>query len=405
MEKFVELDVSFFDPDFTLSPHKYLADLYPRWDILGFKSEGMNFVFRFDEARTVMFSRNCAREPVASPELAEREARLAAQYPNRAKNFQLAYTYGMPDLDLKKLLRNHIGAVAESANFSGTEAVYQRLSSGGSLDNYIDDICTLPLRIMLTTSGLPFTEEQLPALYQAGFQFIKALDNFVDESPLADADTAVARVWDYLEEALPEADPDSLISRFMADGAALGIDREKLIVNIAAFLIISVSNTAGVSSAYLLRNLINNPPLRTTLRSNPDLLDQDNVIMEFLRRDNHVKALSRQVHEGFSLGDFSLEKGESVNLFYPGINLDPNHWDKPLEIDIQRNFTGENNIIFGGSMYLCIGKQLGIAFLKQMARGFVDHLPDTARVRESEIRVDGDWVSERVITHMPIDLT
>ena len=93
-----------------------------------------------------------------------------------------------------------------------------------------------------------------------------------------------------------------------------------------------------------------------------------------------------------------------MNIFFPGVNLDPAHWENPLEIRLDRTFTGENNIIFGGSMYLCIGKQLGIAFLKHMARGFVEHLPETARVRESEIRVDGDWVSERVITHMPIDL-
>ena len=405
MEKFADLGVSFFDPDFSLSPHKYLVDLYPRRDILGFRSEGMNFVFRFEEARTVMFSRQCAREPLASPDLAEREARLARCYPNRAKNFQLAYTHGTPDLTVKKLLKTYITSIAETANFSGTEAIYQRLSSDGRLDNYIDDICTLPLRIMLTTSGLPFTEVQLPQLYQAGFSFIKALDNFVDEEPLEDADQAVAEVWAYLEEALPEARPDAPICQFMADGKAAGISHEKLIVNIAAFLIISVSNTAGISSAYLLRNLINNPELRRTLKRNTGLLEKDSVIMEFLRRDNHVKALSRQVHEGFELGKFTLEKGESINIFYPGVNLDPNHWQSPLEIDINRTFTGENNIIFGGSMYMCIGKQLGIAFLKNMARGFVEHLPDSARLIESDIKVDGDWVSERVITHMPIELS
>jgi hypothetical protein len=42
--------------------------------------------------------------------------------------------------------------------------------------------------------------------------------------------------------------------------------------------------------------------------------------------------------------------------------------------------------------------------LKNVARGFVEYLPDSARVVESEITVDGDWVSERVITKMPIEL-
>ena len=404
MEKFVDLGVSFFDPHFSLYPHLYLKDLYPRKDILGFHSQGMNFVFRFDEARAVLFNKNCAREPVANPEIAKREAILAERYPNRAKNFQLAYTYGTPDLKLKKHLINYIAEITGKANFEGTRPIYQKLSAGGYLDTYVDDICTLPLRIMLDTSGLPFTEKQLPDLYRAGFDFIKALDNFVDEAPLKNADNAVAHVWDYLENALPTVDKDAPISRFITEGEAMGIERETLIINIAAFLIISLSNTAGISSAYLLRNLIRTPEVKNTLRDNPELLDKDNVIMEFLRRDSHVKALSRQVHQEFELGRHTMREGESVNIFFPGVNLDPAHWESPLTIDIGRKFTGENNIIFGGSMYMCIGKQLGLAFLKNVARGFVDHLPDSAKVIEEAIEVDGDWVSERVITRMPIAL-
>jgi len=404
MEKFVDLGVSFFDPQFTLNPHLFLTDLYPRDDILGFKSEGMNFVFRFDEAREVMFNRQCVREPVANPEIAAREAVFAQRYPNRARNFQLTYTHGTPDPGLKKLLKNYIAEVARTADFDGTEAIYRQLSSGVDLPNYVEDICTLPLRIMLTTSGLPFSEQQLQALYQAGFRFLKPLDNFIDEAPLAEADRAVAYVWDYLADALQQAHPDAPISRFMREGLAAGIGEEVLVVNIGAFLVISLSNTAGVSSSYLLRNLIANPGLRQTLKAQPELLDSDSVIMEFLRRDNHVKALSRQVHEPFVLGRYSMERGESINIFFPGINLDPGHWQRPLDIELDRQFTGENNIIFGGSMYMCIGKQLGIAFLKHLARGFVEHLPDNVSLLDDDIEVDGGWVSERVITRMPISL-
>jgi len=404
MDKFVDLGVSFFDPDFTLHPFRYLEELYQRDDILGFKSDGMNFVFRFEHARAVMFSKHCAREPVDNPEIARQEAVFAERYPNRAKNFQLAFNYGTPDLQLKKLLINYIAEIVEKANFGGTEHVYHRLSAGGYLDNYVDDICTLPLRIMLNTSGLEFTEQQLIDLYWAGFNFIKALDNFVDETPLKKADEAVASVWDYLETALAEADSAAPMSKLMADAQAAGIARETMIVNISAFLLISLSNTAGISSAYFLRNLIRYPEVRKTLLANPELLQKDSVIMEFLRRDNHVKALSRQVHEDFELGGFSLSKGESVNIFFPGVNLDPNHWNKPLEIDLNREFTRENNIIFGGAVYTCIGKALGIAFLKNMALGFVENLPDSASVVESELEVDGDWVAERVITKMPIQL-
>ena len=134
------------------------------------------------------------------------------------------------------------------------------------------------------------------------------------------------------------------------------------------------------------------------------MLDDDNTIIEFLRRDNHVKSMSRQAHESFELNGHTVQRGDSVNIFFPGVNLDPTHWSDPLGINLSRTFSGEDNIIFGGSMYLCIGKYMGIIFLRHMARGFVDNLPDSARIVDEEIEVDGDWVSERIITRMPIEL-
>ena len=190
--------------------------------------------------------------------------------------------------------------------------------------------------------------------------------------------------------------------RLLDKGRSLGIDGEKLKVNIGSFLIIPLSNTAGISSAYLLRSLIRYPEVRKELLENPGLIEDDHVMTELLRRDNHVKALSRQVHADMDLGRFSLKKGESINLFFPGTNLDPTHWESPLTIDLNRKFTGANNVVFGGSSYICIGKKLGIEFLKNMTAGFVEHLPDCARVIEDEVEADGTWVAERIITKMPI---
>jgi hypothetical protein len=69
MEKLVDLGVPFFDEGFTLDPYPYLEELYAREGILGFSAHGMNFVFRFEQARKVILSRNCRREPVANPEI------------------------------------------------------------------------------------------------------------------------------------------------------------------------------------------------------------------------------------------------------------------------------------------------------------------------------------------------
>ncbi len=408
MAEFVDLGVSFFDEDFTLDPFPYLKDLYDREEVLGFRADGMNFIFRFYQAQQVIRSRSCGRQPLASAEFEARERIYAERYPNRAKNFQLSYATssedGQPDFVTKKLLMDFLDETAEVADFSGVQRIFERLAAGGRIDDYIESVQTLPLRVMLETCGLPFTEEQLLDLNLAGIDFIKGLDNFVDETPLKAADEGLARVWQYLEEYMDEADLEAPIRQLVEKGRSLGIDDEKLKVNIGSFLIVALSNTAGISSAYLLRSLIRYPNVRRELTKNPELVQDDNVITELLRRDNHVKALSRQVHEDFDLGPFPMQKGESIYLFFPGANLDPTQWESPLSIDLNRKFTGANNVIFGGSAYICIGRKLGLEFLKNMTAGFAEHLPDSARVVEDEVEADGDWVAERIITKMPIVL-
>ena len=136
----------------------------------------------------------------------------------------------------------------------------------------------------------------------------------------------------------------------------------------------------------------------------PDLIWDNNVMSELLRRDNHVKALSRRVHAPFQLDEFAMQKGESINIFFPGVNLDPAHWKTPLSLDFTRKFTGVNNVVFGGLVHMCIGKKLGLNFLKHMTAGFVEHLPGSATVIDTEVEVDGGWVAERIITKMPIQL-
>lgn len=61
MREFVELDVSIFDPEFTLNPYPYLDELYRRDEVIGFTSEGMRFLFKFDDCRAVMHAKNFQR--------------------------------------------------------------------------------------------------------------------------------------------------------------------------------------------------------------------------------------------------------------------------------------------------------------------------------------------------------
>jgi cytochrome P450 len=404
MDAFVDLGVSVYDPAFTLDPYPFLMDLYDRPDVLGFRADGMDFLFRFEQGRAVMFNKDCVRAMGNNEELQRLEADYASRYPNRAWHFRHSYTHGEPDLRFKAAIGRFIAAVTEHASFAGAEPVFARLSSEARLDNYVDEIATLPMRVFLDACRLPYSETELAELHRSGCAFLKSLENFHDEELIADCDRGLACIRDYMERHAPQLDGASPMLELMQAGRDCGMSEEQITANLGGMFLTSISNTVGMSSAFILRSLLRDPGARNTLRDNPQMANDEHVIMELLRRDNHVKALSRQFNASMALDGFDIRPGQVVYLYFPGINMDHNHWPDPERLDFSRRFTGENNIIFGGSFYTCIGRRLTMAFIGNMLQGFLRHLPDTARLDEAAVAADGSWTAERVLTRLPIQL-
>jgi len=404
MQKFVDLGVSVFDADFTLNPYDYLRDIYNRKDILGFRSDNMNFLFRFDQGRAVIFNKDCPRAMGNNDELRQLEASYAARFPTRAWHFQNSYTHGAPDLKFKAAIGRFIAQVAEQASFTGAEDIFARLSQGGTLDNYVDKVATLPMQVFLDTCKLPYDQHELAELHRSGSAFLKSLENFYDEALIADCDRGLAYIRDYMQGRFYKLECDSPLHGLIEAGRGCGMTDDQLIANIGGMFLTSISNTVGISSAFILRSLLREPEAMQTLRERPELANSERVIMELLRRDNHVKALSRQFDKPMKIGEFEISAGEVICLYFPGFSMDPNQWSRPDTIDLGREFAGENNIIFGGSLYTCIGRKLTMAFLANIIDGFVRHLPPTASISDDDIVVDGSWMAERIIARMPIRL-
>ena len=404
MEQFVELPVSVFDPGFTLNPFDYLEELYPRREFLGFKSEGKHFLFRHDDCNAVLKSHACRREPIANPDNAALEARFAKDYPNRTWSMLNNHSIGEEDLKTKVQIMRLIGKLSEAASFEIAEPTFEKLGIDSDNDNYVSEISTLPLKILLETAGVAVSDEEVQQLYDAGCTFLHSFDNNENEVLLAESEKASTYLRSFTDERYPHIEPGTLMHEYIQACKDNGLSDDLVKGNIIGPLIISASNTMGISSTYLLRNLVRYPDVCRKLKANPELLDNDNLLTEFLRRDNHVKALSRQVHEDVQIGEFTIAAGEAIYLFFPGANLDPDHWTRPLELNFDRNFDQKNHIIFGGAKHACIGKAMGITFLRHMAKGFIRYLPDTATINDADIEMDGTWITERIIKEMPIDL-
>jgi cytochrome P450 len=402
MSDFEALGVSVFDKDFTLNPFSYLEPLYNNREVLGFSSEGMNFLFRFDQCRSVIFNKSFIRATGGGDELRELETRYAIDYPNRARHFQLAYMHGDPDLKFKAAVGRFVAKVSERASFAEVDAVFERLAQGRDIDNYIDDVAKIPMRVFLQACELSFDDVILDRLHAGGCAFLKSLENFYDEALIRDCDEGLKVLSAYMLEQYPHIKETSPLYDLVQAGLSSGMDDDCVMSNISGNFLTAISNTVGISSAFILRTLLNDRDAWAALKRDPSLASNEHVIMELLRRDNHVKALSRQVLSDVQVDRFTIKAGQVVMLYFPGINLDPMHWPSPLAVDFSRQFNGENNIIFGGSFYTCIGRKLTMTFLSKIIAGFVRYLPDNTYIDDKEIEVDGTWMAERILTRMPI---
>ncbi len=295
-------------------------------------------LFRFNDVLQVVRNKSCNRELPQSSDLLACERDYAVRYPHRAVMFANAYTMQRdgPDSVTKKLLMELLYETAYVADFSGARSLYERIAIKGEEDDYVESVQALPLRAMLRTCGLPFTENELSELQRAGMDYVKAFDNVDDESLLKAADEGEARVCDYLDARLREAEPDTRVHQLIRKGTEHGVGEERMKMKIAGSLIISLANTAGISSAYVLRTLERKPEVRREFCRNPGRIQDDNVMTELLRRDKHVKGPSRFFHVDVQLGRFTLPKSECIYLFFSGVNMDPALYAEPLGVDLAR---------------------------------------------------------------------
>jgi len=397
MSVFVPLETSIFDPQFTLDPFPFIEPLYKQKNVLGFSSEGMNFCFRFEDCHDLIAAHgNVAREPVKTKESEAQAAAFAERFPTRAWHFQ----YSLTDVKVKAMLNRYLGVLLERISTAEIEQAFSVLGQKGTHTDYLEHVQLLPMRMLLSAWGFQFTEEQLLRLYNDSIALVKSFDNFENENLLEQGERGMAFNRDYVSEQFNMAAQGTLLNEFVNESRSSGVDDQYSIASLVTFLQ-STPNTISISTALLLRNLLRYPEAVKPLRDDTGLIN-DSVIMEFLRRDNHVKALSRQVHTPFSLRGHELQAGEGLYIFYPGINLDPTHWDEPLSLNFQREFTRSNHNIFGGARYACIGSRIALKYFTDILPAIFQQLPEDARVVEDEIIIDGDWIAERVITHMPI---
>jgi len=133
------------------------------------------------------------------------------------------------------------------------------------------------------------------------------------------------------------------------------------------------TTTSALSQGVLL--LIERPDLLMRLRQDLSLVDR--FVEESLRFKSPVQGLWRQTTRDVVLGGTAIPKGASVMIRFAAANRDADKFERPDELDIDREMIGAH-IAFGAGVHRCIGMVLARAELKAAYRSIVSRLDKIA---------------------------
>ncbi|MER5221042.1 cytochrome P450 [Streptomyces flaveus] len=190
-------------------------------------------------------------------------------------------------------------------------------------------------------------------------------DHWVDEviyqrvSDHARAERASQEVMDYFDALLKSRAGDTESDDLMVHLLNVEMNGRKLtqeeLRSFFYLLFLAGLDTTAWAIRSSLWYLAQNPKAQARLRENPDLIPT--AAEEFLRTMSPVQAMARTCKRDTEVGGQQIKAGERVVLVFGAGNRDPEVFDDPEEIDIERE--DNRHLSFGGGIHRCLGSNLG----------------------------------------------
>ncbi|MDQ7909797.1 cytochrome P450 [Phytohabitans sp. ZYX-F-186] len=172
------------------------------------------------------------------------------------------------------------------------------------------------------------------------------------------AQRALVELSDYIRAHIAELrrnpDQQDLISAMMAGGDDDAPLTDDELVSTCALLIFGGHETTTNFIANGVRALSRFPDQRDKLLRDRGLVDS--AVEELLRYDGPSKMVMRRLEEDVTLRGISMYAGQNVYLVQGSANRDPDAFDDPDNVDIQR--TNNRHVAFGFGIHHCLGNFL-----------------------------------------------
>ena len=238
----------------------------------------------------------------------------------------------------------------------------------GGCDAAADFAQHVPIKVITRMLGIPDSDHA---------QFRDWIHRLIEESPIAGDATfaAIFEIGGYLAGHVDQhrtSPRDDIITHLlearMPDGRPL-TDEE--ILGVCILLLLAGIDTTWSAIGSSLLHLATNPDDRRRLRDEPELINS--ATEEFLRVFAPV-TMAREVIEDTEVGGCPMRKGDRLLLPFPSGNRDPEVFDRPDEVVLDRE--ANRHFAFGVGIHRCLGSNLARMELRVALQTWLERIPE-----------------------------
>ena len=238
----------------------------------------------------------------------------------------------------------------------------------GRCDAATDFAQHVPIKVITRMLGVPDNDHA---------QFRDWIHRLIEQSPIAGEATfeAIFEIGGYLAGHVERHRDDRrddiithLLDARMPDGRAL-TDQE--ILGVCILLLLAGIDTTWSAIGSSLLHLATHPDDRHRLAADPALIHS--ATEEFLRVFAPV-TMAREVIEDTDFGGCPMRKGERLLLPFPSANRDPEIFDRPDEVILDREVN--RHLAFGVGIHRCLGSNLARMELRVAIQTWLERIPD-----------------------------
>ncbi len=225
----------------------------------------------------------------------------------------------------------------------------------------------IPTLVICGLLGVPYADHEF---FQARTREVVSLSASPEQ-----AEAAFNELGRYVDELVARKEgnpPDDLIGRLIVDQCRRGTLTHEQLVSMAMLLLVAGHESSASMIALGIATFLHNPDQLAKLRAAPELAV--NAVEEMMRFHSLGDADAVRVAvEDIEIAGEWIKAGDGIIPLLPAANRDPEAFERPDSLDIQRQ--GRHHLGFGYGIHQCLGQNLARAELEIAYRTLFERIP------------------------------